>query len=108
MQDFDYFLRFLNHGGSIRNLHNGNSFCVYHKSDIGRDAKEIRACNAYIFDKHRVLYNRYGRRFKAMRLYDMAMIAASFAQHNKHQDLERNYLWNAFQTGRPARREKGG
>src|SRR3546814_20664979 len=26
MQDLDYFLRFLNHGGSRRNLHNGHSF----------------------------------------------------------------------------------
>jgi glycosyltransferase involved in cell wall biosynthesis len=96
MQDLDYFIRFVNHGGAIRKPRNGNTYCVYHKSDIGRGAREIRECNAYIFDKHRVLYNRYGSKFKAMRLYDMEMHAARFAQNNRDHQIKREYFWNAF------------
>jgi len=96
MQDLDFFIRFVLHGGLIRNLPSDDALCVYHKSDIGRDAEEIRACNAYIFDKHRVLYNRYGKAFKRMRLYQMEMLSARFAQNNDDRKLKAYYMWSAF------------
>lgn len=98
LQDLDYFIRFVTHGGMIRNIQHDEPLCVYHKSDIGRDADEIRACNAYIFDKHRVLFNRYGESFKAMRLYNMEMLSARFAQNNNNAKLARRYMWRAFNS----------
>ncbi|WFU50230.1 glycosyltransferase family 2 protein [Sinorhizobium terangae] len=98
LQDLDYFIRFVLHGGSIKNVREDGTFCVYHKSDVGRDAEEIRACNTYIFDKHRVLFNRYGDSFKAMRLYNMEMLAARFAQNNRSGKLARQYMWRAFKA----------
>lgn len=98
MQDLDFFLRFVTHGGVIKTDRDGRTLCVYHKSDVGRDAEEIRACNEYIFNKHRVLFNRYGDGFTAMRLYQMEMLAARFAQNNKNKNLSRHYLWNAFKA----------
>ncbi|MEY9998691.1 glycosyltransferase family 2 protein [Sinorhizobium fredii] len=96
MQDLDYFVRFVTHGGHIKNVQHDDALCVYHKSDVGRDADEIRACNAHIFDKHRVLFNRYGESFKTMRRYNMEMLAARFAQNNENAKLARRYLWRAF------------
>lgn len=98
LQDLDFFIRFVTHGGLIRNAREGGALCVYHKSDVGRDAQEVRACNERIFDKHRVLFNRYGDGFIAMRRYQMEMLAARFAQNNKSQKLTHHYLWNAFKT----------
>jgi len=98
MQDLDYFIRFVSHGGVIRNIEGNHTYCVYHKSDVGRNADEIRACNALIYDKHRVIFNRYGENFKKMRLYNMDMLAARFAQNNKDKGKARYYLWNAFKN----------
>ncbi|UES36762.1 glycosyltransferase family A protein [Roseibium aggregatum] len=96
MQDLDFFIRFILHGGSLKSPQSSDTMCVYHKSDVGRNAKEIRACNSYIFDKHRVLYNRYGQTFKHMRLYQMDMLAARFAQNNNDRKQKNYYLWCAF------------
>ncbi|WEX75089.1 glycosyltransferase family 2 protein [Sinorhizobium numidicum] len=98
LQDLDYFVRFLTHGGVIKNVRHDGALCVYHKSDIGRNADEIRACNAHIFDKHRVLFNRYGESFRAMRLYNMEMLSARFAQNNKSAKLTRQYMWRALKA----------
>lgn len=98
LQDLDYFVRFVTHGGVIKNVKHDGALCVYHKSDLGRDADEIRACNAHIFDKHRILYNRYGDDFKAMRIYNMEMLSARFAQNNKNANLTRQYMWRAFKA----------
>lgn len=96
LQDLDYFLRFVTHGGELKNVQYDGPLCVYHKSDVGRDADEIRACNAYIYDKHRVLFNRYGESFKQMRLYNMEMLSARFAQNNKDAKRAREYMWRAL------------
>jgi hypothetical protein len=96
MQDLDFFLRFLSHGGVMHNMKGEDAYCVYHKSDIGRNAAEIRACNALIFDKHRVVYNRYGENFTRMRLYGMEMLAARFAQNNHDRFTAHRHLWEAF------------
>lgn len=98
MQDLDYFIRFVSHGGEIRNLGTDDAFCVYHKSDVGRNADEIRACNALVYDKHRVIFNRYGDEFCNTRLYNMDMLAARFAQNNSDRGRARYYMWRAFMT----------
>lgn len=98
LQDLDYFIRFVTHGGRIEKLQDDEALCVYHKSDVGRNAEEIRSCNAYIFDKHRVLFNRYGHEFTRMRLYNMEMLAARYAQNNKSTRLAYRYMWRAFRT----------
>lgn len=98
LQDLDFFIRFLLHGGDIKNVRDGNAFCIYHKSDVGRDANEVRACSQRIFEKHLVLYNRYGENFKAMRLYNMEFLAARFAANNSSKQLTRRYMWRAFKT----------
>jgi glycosyltransferase involved in cell wall biosynthesis len=96
MQDLDYFIRFVSHGGIIRNMGGEHTYCIYHKSDVGRNADEIRACNALIYDKHRVLFNRYGESFRQMRLYNMDMLAARFAKNNRDRNKTRAYMWSAF------------
>lgn len=96
MQDLDYFIRFVSHGGVIRNMGTDTPYCVYHKSDIGRDADEIRQCNSLIYDKHRVIFRRYGNAFCQMRLHNMDMLAARFAQNNGERSKTRYYLWSAF------------
>lgn len=96
MQDLDFFIRFVSHGGVIRNMGGDDTYCVYHKSDLGRNADEIRACNELIYDKHRVIFNRYGESFKQMRLYNMDMLAARFARNNSEKAKAQRYMWSAF------------
>jgi len=95
LQDLDYFLRFVLKRGRIIEPGRLEALCVYHKSDLGRSAAQIRQCNAYIFDKYRVLYNRYGRKFRRTRLYHMEMHSARFAANNDDHALARTYMWKA-------------
>ncbi len=96
LQDLDFFVRFLMKGGRLHMPATDESLCVYHKSDIGRDADEIRACHARIFDKHRVLYTRYGPKFAQVQLYNMELHAARFAAGNNDPRRRRRYLLRAF------------
>ena len=98
LQDLDYFIRFTLRGGVIRTTLNQRAKCVYHKSDLGRDAEEIRQCNQLIFDKHRVLFNQYGDVFVKMRLYNMEMLSARYAHNNSNNSLKWHYFWNAFRV----------
>lgn len=95
LQDLDYFLRFVLKRGRIVEPGHPDPLCVYHKSDLGRSAAQIRQCNDYIFDKYRVLYNRYGTKFRQTRLYHMEMHSARFAANNDDHDLAREYMWKA-------------
>jgi len=95
LQDLDFFLRFVLKGGRIEVPDHNDALCVYHKSDLGRSADQIRQCNAYIFDKYRVLYNRYGQKFCRTRLYHMEMHSARFAANNADHRLANDYLWKA-------------
>ena len=96
LQDLDFFLRFLMKGGRLHMPESAESLCVYHKSDIGRDAAQVRACHTRIFDKHRVLYTRYGPKFTRVQLYNMEIHAARFAASNGDLGRRRGYLWRAF------------
>ena len=95
LQDLDFFLRFVLKGGQICVPPDNEPLCVYHKSDLGRSADQIRQCNAYIFDKYRVLYNRYGRKFCRTRLFHMEMHSARFAANNSDHRLANEYMWKA-------------
>ena len=95
LQDLDYFLRFVLKRGRILEPGLADPLCVYHKSDLGRSAAQIRQCNDYIFDKYRVLYNRYGTKFRQTRLYHMEMHSARFAANNDDHALAREYMWKA-------------
>jgi len=96
LQDLDFFLRFILKGGSLEIPDTDAALCVYHKSDIGRNADEVRACNAYIYDKHRILYNRYGPAFRREQLFHMEMHAARFAGNNQDPAKKRYFMWQAF------------
>jgi len=96
LQDLDFFVRFLLKGGKLHMPSTDESLCVYHKSDVGRDADQVRACYARVFDKHRVLYTRYGPKFARVQLYNMEIHAARFAAGNNDAKLRRRYLWRAF------------
>ncbi|HET7717207.1 MAG TPA: glycosyltransferase family 2 protein [Bauldia sp.] len=95
LQDLDYFLRFVLKGGRILEPGGEDALCVYHKTDLGRSADQIRECNAYIFDKYRVLYNRYGTRFLKTRLFHMEMHSARFAANNEDYPKANRYMWRA-------------
>jgi glycosyltransferase involved in cell wall biosynthesis len=95
LQDLDFFLRFALKGGRIVVPETSEALCIYHKTDLGRSADQIRECNAYIFDKYRVLYNRYGRKFRRTRLYHMEMHSARFAANNADHRLANQYMWKA-------------
>jgi glycosyltransferase involved in cell wall biosynthesis len=95
LQDLDFFLRFALKGGRILEPGHAGPLCTYHKSDLGRNADQIRACNAYIFDKYRVLYNRYGGGFRRARLFHMEVHSARFAANNADHRLANEYMWKA-------------
>lgn len=82
MQDLDYFIRFVRGGGRLVAPGGDRPLCRYNKSDVGRDATEIRRCNALIMEKNRQVYDFYGPAFRRRVLYKINHIAARFANHN--------------------------
>ena len=100
LQDLDYFIRFALKGGVlVRPPRNGapeRPLCVYHKSDIGRNALEIRRCNDHIFNKYRPIYERYGRTFVRGRLFEMDLLSARYASNNKDFALTLRFMLSAF------------
>lgn len=102
LQDLDYFIRFALKGGIILDAGVPQSLCAYNKSDIGRDADEVRSCYEYIFDKHRTLYMRYGNKFAQECRYQMEMQAARFAMNNRKRTKSYRYMAKAL-AAKPAR-----
>jgi len=98
LQDLDFFIRFVLKGGIIRGSGVRRALCVYHKSDIGRDAQQIRSCNRYIFEKYKFAYEQYGNNFQRGRLFEMELLSARFALHNKKKVLSVIYLMRALAT----------
>lgn len=83
LQDLDFFLRFAMSGGRFVKPHNAGPLCVYHKSDMGRDAGEIRRCNYYIFEKFFPILEGFGEIFSKNRKYNAEKLAARIAINNK-------------------------
>jgi glycosyltransferase involved in cell wall biosynthesis len=96
MQDLDFFIRFLVQGGTIANVADPAPLCAYHKSDVGRSAAEIRRCSSLIYDKHRAVYDGFGRGFKRKRRYEMERLAWRFALNNANTKLCLYYMCRAF------------
>jgi glycosyltransferase involved in cell wall biosynthesis len=96
LQDVDYFLRFVRSGGIITNLPYRKAFCRYHKSDLGRSAREIRRCNQSIFEKHRTSFERYGREFLSGARYKAETLSARYAKHNGDNLSRIYYIGRAF------------
>lgn len=82
LQDLDYFVNFVRGGGTIVTPPGGKPLCRYYKSDVGRNAVEVRDSNHLILDKLAPLTVRYGRAFQAGARFKAEMLAARFAANN--------------------------
>ena len=98
LQDLDFCLRFIMRGGILVDAGVDEALCLYHKAYLGRDADELRRCYAYIYDKHRASYNRYGSNFARWRLYHMEMHSALFAANNRDVRKQAYYMWRGFRV----------
>lgn len=95
LQDLDFFLRFVEKGGMFVMPDTHDALCVYHKSDIGKDADMIAECYRHIYDKHAPLLMSHSARFRRNRLYDLNMLAARFAANNDDALKTAAYLGRA-------------
>jgi glycosyltransferase involved in cell wall biosynthesis len=96
LQDLDYFIRFLRAGGILAVPPQQEALCCYHKSDLGRNAAEIRRCNRLVFEKYRTSFERYGPDFLAMVHYNAETLSARYAKNNDDQVSRAYYLLRAF------------
>ena len=98
LQDLDYFIRFLRAGGvlAVPRQQMERALCRYHKSDIGRNAAEIRRCNQLIFEKYRTSFERYGPDFLATIRYNAETLSARYAKNNGDQLARARYFSRAF------------
>lgn len=98
LQDVDYFIRFVRAGGTICTPPHRKSLCRYNKSDLGRNAHEIRRCNKRIFEKHRTSFERYGNRFLSNIHYNAETLSARFAKNNNDNLSRAYYIGRAFRA----------
>lgn len=96
LQDVDYFMRFLRAGGLITIPPCQNALCRYHKSDLGRSAREIRRCNKKIFEKYRTSFDQYGREFLSTIRYNAETLSARYAKNNGDIIGRTYYVARAF------------
>ena len=96
LQDLDYFIRFVRAGGQLSAPERDNPLCLYKKSDLGRNAKEIRQCNQLIFEKYRPSIERYGRGFESDIRYRAETLSARYAKNNGEAMTRAYYLSRAF------------
>lgn len=96
LQDLDYFVRFVRGGGRLVAPPHKGPLCRYHKSDIGRDAAEIRRCNELIFEKNRPALQAYGPAFVKTIRYNAERLSARYAGNNGGRAQAAWYLGRAF------------
>jgi hypothetical protein len=96
LQDVDYFIRFVRAGGIITNPPYNKGLCRYHKSDLGRSAREIRRCNQKIFEKYRTSFEQYGRAFLSTVRYNAETLSARYAKNNGDTLGRIYYIARAF------------
>lgn len=82
LQDLDYFMRFLSTGGILSAPPGREALCCYHKSDIGRNATEIRSCNKLIMTKYLPHIRPYGPAFLKTIRYNAERLSARYAANN--------------------------
>lgn len=89
LQDLDMFVRFVASGGRLDKprLPTPRALCVYEKSDLGRNARQINQCNQLIFEKYGSLYNKYGSSFVRQTRVNSELVAARFAKNNSEPRL---------------------
>ncbi len=97
LQDLDMFIRFVAAQGRLEkpSVEPARALCVYEKSDVGRDAKQIRACNERIFKKYASLYRNYGKPFVTQTRLNAELLSARFAKNNGDRLLMGYYLARA-------------
>ncbi|MCB1351977.1 MAG: glycosyltransferase family 2 protein [Rhodobacteraceae bacterium] len=95
LQDLDYFLRFVLGGGTLTVPEKTRALCLYHKSDLGRNAREIRRCNRLIRDKYNPHLRIYGPAFLRTIRYNADMLAARFAGNNGERLKQLYYMGSA-------------
>lgn len=100
LQDLDYFMRFVRAGGQLvkPTSRDKDPLCIYEKSDIGRNAFEIRRCNSRIQAKHADVFHGYGKSFMRMRYYNAEMLSARYAINNRDIKAKVWFLLRAFMT----------
>ena len=96
LQDVDFFLRFVRAGGMITNPPYIKALCRYYKSDLGRSAREIRACNRRIFEKYRTSFEQYGSEFLSTVRYNAETLSARYAKNNGDTLNRIYYIARAF------------
>ena len=92
----DYFIRFVRAGGTITTVPYRKPLCRYHKSDLGRCAREIRRCNQRVFEKNRTSVERYGRDFLATVQLNAERLSARYAKNNGNRLDRIYYIARAF------------
>jgi glycosyltransferase involved in cell wall biosynthesis len=98
LQDLDYFIRFVRAGGRLVTPAGDESLCLYHKSDLGRDAREIRRCNDLIFEKYLTSYQSQGPAFMRRTLYNAETLSARYARNNNDTAARLYYTFRAFRA----------
>ncbi|MFT7045277.1 MAG: glycosyltransferase involved in cell wall biosynthesis [Celeribacter sp.] len=96
LQDLDYFISFVRAGGKLVSPDTDDSLCCYFKSDIGRNAAEIRNCYTTIFDKHHASLLPMGPKFFKRVKSKADMVAARFAKNNSEHWLAIGFRLTAF------------
>jgi glycosyltransferase involved in cell wall biosynthesis len=98
LQDLDYFISFVRAGGRLVTPSNRNSLCCYFKSDIGRNAAEIRGCYSTIFNKHSAPLLGFGPKFTQRAKSKADFVASRFAKNNSEHGLAMVYKFYAFNS----------
>ncbi|PTQ74997.1 glycosyltransferase family A protein [Celeribacter persicus] len=96
LQDLDYFISFVRGGGRLVNTGQSEPLCCYFKSDVGRNAQEIRDCYDTIFNKHGPALGRYGHGFRRRSHAKADFVAARFAENNKRPLMALKFWLQAF------------
>jgi len=98
LQDLDYFISFVRGDGVLVSTDTAKPLCCYFKSDIGRNATEIRKCYTTIFDKHRAPLEALGPRFVRRAKAKADFVAARFAKSNGDRLRALSYHMDALRT----------
>lgn len=102
LQDLDFFIRFVESGGRLDVPPGRKALCCYHKSDLGRNAAEIRRCNRLIEAKYRPKLQAYGPAFLKTIRYNAERLSARYAGSNGARVLNR-YYWLRALAAHPRR-----
>lgn len=98
LQDVDYFIAFVRGGGRLVVPEQDDPLCCYFKTDVGRNAREIRDCYSTIFAKHKPALGKYSAAFNRRTQAKADFVAARFAENNRKRWLSMSYRLNALVT----------